>query len=273
MIRRLALLGLLLAPAPVAAQVGAGVTAGTVHLPSGATQKDLNGIVQVSPTPWLTLGATVTHVHVSQTAGSVTASSDGVGDLPLSAAVEKALPGRMAPVLGAALDLTVPTGDAAAGLGTGSTTVGMDLGVEVTPRAGTRLALGASRELSGNAGTSALSPSRATSLAVEGGFTFAPRWTAALSLSADVGSADSGQALDRSFGIGVTHLLRGPLALTVDAGRGLTSTAPQWELSIGIGTVFGGNNPVGGQLTSKRLAHALSAGVNRGQGKGKTGHH
>lgn len=271
--RRVAFAAALLLPGTAHAQFGAGVTLGTVHLPSGATQTDVNGIVQTPVTPWLTVGATVSHVHVRQTIGSVTAVSDGIGDLPLTAAVESTLHGGWTPVVGAALDLTLPTGDPQAGLGDGATTVGLDLGVEVTPAPRTRLALGASRELAGNGGTSALSPTRATSFALEGGYALSPSWNGALSLSADIGTADSGQALDRAIGAGLTHRLAGPFAVTIDVGHGLTAAAPRWEFSLGVGTVFGGNNPVSGAFTSKRLAHALSAGVNRGQGKGKTGHH
>ncbi|HSN13429.1 MAG TPA: hypothetical protein VLT61_02280, partial [Anaeromyxobacteraceae bacterium] len=78
--------------------------------------------------------------------------------------------------------------------------------------------------------------------------------------------------LNRSIGLGLVHALHGDLALTLDAGHGLTTTAPGWAFAIGLGTVFGGNNPVSGAFSSKRLAHAVSSAVARGQGTGHVGH-
>ena len=267
-----ALLALPLRPAFAQGPLAGGATAGSVSLPNGASQSDLNGIVRLSPVHWFALTATLSAVTVSQTVSGVTATSSGLGDLPISASVATAIHSRWSPEVGAALDVSLPTGDPNAGLGTGTTGLSADLGVGVTPRPRVGLALGASKELSGSAGTSALSASSATSLSAEGEYEFRPGWRGSLSLDGDVGTADSGQSLNRSIGVGLVHALHGDLAITFDAGHGLTSSAPGWTVAIGFGSVFGGNNPVTGAFSSKRLAHALSSAVGRGQGSGHVGH-
>lgn len=263
---------LLLVPVLAAAQTGGGVSVGAVRLANGATQRDLNGTIGVQPRSWLTVTATVSEVHVATgtTGGQLT--SNGLGDLPVSVGAAHTFADRHSTELGATLDLSLPTGDAAVGLGTGSFGMSGGIGAGIGVGERLRLAIAASRELTGSAGTSALSPARATALAAEGDLTLDPRWTAALSLAADVGPHDSTQALDRSVGIGGRYAVHGPLGVTLDLARGLTGGAPTWAVVLGFGTTIGGNNPAGGALSSRRIAHGVSAAVGRGQGAGHVGH-
>jgi hypothetical protein len=241
-------------------------------LANGASQTDLNGIVGLAPAPWLSVTATLSEVHISQVVSGSTLTSNGLGDIPITIGAARTFPGAAEFELGATLDVALPTGSSAEGLGTGSTAVSAGFGVGGRPAPRIRLATAASRTLTGDAGTSALSPTRATSLAFEAQYAITPRWAGALSLEADVGPADSTQALDRSIGIGARYVVHGPIAFTFDAARGLTPSSPRWALVLGFGTSLGGNNPASGELSSKRLAHAVSAGVGRGQGSGKVGH-
>lgn len=259
-------------PATLVAQAGGGLSVGTVKLANGATQRDINGIVGLQPREWLTITATVSAVHIATTYAGAPVTSDGFGDLPISVGAAHAFAGPREVELGTTLDLVLPTGDASAGLGTGSFAMSGGVGAGMSPASRLRLAVAASRLLTGDAGTSALSPTRATSLAVEGALALTPRWSGSLSLAADVGPADSAQGLDRSVGMGARYQLHGPVDLTFDASHGLSPSSPRWALVIGIGTTLGGNNPAGGELSSRRIAHGLSAGVGRGQGSGKVGH-
>lgn len=270
--RVVALAALFLLPAPLAAQAGGGISVGTVKLANGATQRDLNGIVGIQPKEWLTITATVSAVHIATTYAGTPVTSDGLGDLPISVGATRALPGPRDAELGATLDLVLPTGDATAGLGTGSFTMSGGVGAAVNPTTRLRVAVAASRLLTGEGGTSALTPTRATALALEGELALAPRWAGTLSVEADVGPADSALALDRSLGLGARYQLHGPVSLTLDASHGLSASAPKWALVVGIGTTLGGNNPAGGELSSRRIAKSLSAGAGRGNGSGKVGH-
>lgn len=251
--------------------VSAGATVGSVKLGSGATQVAGTGILQVTPSSWLTLSAAPSYNHLSQTISGTTYTSTGLGDLPLSAAASTTLPGRLSPELGAAFDLSLPTGNSACGLGTGTVGTSLDLGVGASLTDALHLALGASRALSGDQGTSAFSPTEATSLSLDAEYDVSPRFAGSASFGADVGTADSGQALERSFGLGGRFTLAGPMALVVDTRFGQSAGSSPWAISIGIGTAFGGTNPVSGAYSSNRMERALSGGTNRGSGKGKFG--
>ena len=265
------LLPTVLASALPAQQVTGGVTAGAVTLANGATQSDLNAVLGVAPVPWLSVTATLSRVHLSEVVSGSTATSNGFGDLPISLAIARGSNGGWSPEFGAALDVSIPTGNSACGLGTGTTGFGADVGIGGSPNARTRLAASASRELSGTSGVSALSPSHATSLAIEAAYALTPRWTTSLSLSGDLGAADSTQSLGRAIGAGARYELHQPLALTFDMGRGLTSGGSKWAIAIGFGTTFGGNNPVSGDLSSRRLSKVNSPGAGRGHGTGNAG--
>ena len=260
-----------LAALPLQAQVTAGATAGAVRLGSGATQSAATGILQLQPSDWLTLLASPAFVHLSQTLSGTTYTSSGMGDLPLGAAADRTLDGPLPLDLGAALTLSLPTGNSACGLGTGTTGLGGDVGVGAAVAPKLRLALDASRALSGSDGTSALSPSEATSLSADAELQLTPKWTGSVSLSGDFGPADSAQALERAVGFGGRYTIAGDLAFVVDTRFGLNSGSTPWAFSIGLGTAFGGTNPVSGDYSSKRIAKALAGGSQRGQGKGKFG--
>ncbi len=79
------------------------------------------------------------------------------------------------------------------------------------------------------------------------------------------------QALSRVVGGGVSHRLRGSLALTLDGSVGLTAGSPKWVLSLGLGSVFAGTSPVGLSAPLHQLKSGFTGGVNRSGGSGKIG--
>src|SRR5712691_8666769 len=163
--RSLVLLALLGA-APLQAQtpVAAGVTAGAVKLTAQRSEQAVTGILQLQARSWLTLTATPSFVHVSDVASSKPVSSNGVGDLPLSADATYAFGAPGAPVLGAALTVVLPTGNTACGLGSGQTSFGLDIGGGASPSPRLHLAADASRSVGGLSAQSTLSAPHATSL-------------------------------------------------------------------------------------------------------------
>jgi len=270
-VRRFILLALLGA-APLRAQTPTvGATAGAVKLTSQRSEQAFTGVVQLHAAPWLTLSATPSFVHVSDVVSGRSVSSNGIGDLPLSADAFHAFPTAGAPVLASALTVVFPTGNAACGLGSGETSFGLDLGAGVSPGPRLHLSADASRSISGLSSQSTLSAPHATSLRGEASYDLAPRWTTSVSLGVDVGQSDTTQALSRTLGAGITHALAGTLTLTVDAGVGLSAASPKWALSVGIGRVFAGTSPVSLASPSKRLKSTFVGGVSRGSGGGKIG--
>src|SRR4029077_20535761 len=128
----------------VAQTWAAAASAGTVHLTDSSSLIALGGVVEYRALRWLTLGAAPTLVRI--TVGTQTTS--GFGDLPLTAAASKELGPAWGPELAAAVILTIPTGNAACGLGNGVTSVGMEVGAGLSPIDPLHLSVDASRSLS-----------------------------------------------------------------------------------------------------------------------------
>jgi outer membrane putative beta-barrel porin/alpha-amylase len=262
----------LLGAAPLCAQApGVGATAGAVKLTDQRSEQALTGIVQLQVAPWLSLSATPSFVHVTDIVSGSSVSSNGIGDVPLSADAFHVFATPGAPVAAAALTVVLPTGNAACGLGSGQTSFGLDLGAGASPSARLHVAADASRSLSGLSAQSALSAPHATSLRGEASYDFAPRWSSSVSLGVDVGQSDSTQGLSRTLGAGLTHALAGTLTFTLDGSVGLSAASPKWALSVGIGKVFAGTSPVSLASPSRRLKSTFVGGVSRGKGGGKIG--
>ena len=252
-------------------EVSAGVTAGAAKLSDTRSEQVLTGIVQLQPRRWLTLSALPALVHASDHVSGRAVSSSGPGDLPLVAGAATAFPAAWAPSVGAALIVTLPVGDAACGLGAGETAVGANVAAGLSPTDRLHVWAGASRNVSGLATQSTLSAPRSTALRVDAGYDVAKRWRASASFAADVGQADSNQALSRMIGAGVVYAIAGPLTLVIDGSHGLTSSSPRWVLSLGVGTAFASTSLVSPTSPLERQQTSFASGVNRGAGSGKTG--
>jgi hypothetical protein len=262
-----------LAAVSLAAQtpVTTGLTAGSAKLSDQRSEQALSGVLQWQATPWFSLSTLPSFIHVSDIVKGSAASSNGMGDLPFSAAAVHGFPSAGAPTIAAALTVVMPTGNASCGLGSGTTSEGLDIGLGASPTPKLHLSADASRSLSSVSSQSTLNAPRATSLLLGGGYEVAPSWRADLSLGIDVGQVDSTQALSRVLGGGVTHRLGGSMALTVDGSVGLTAGSPKWVLSIGLGSAFAGTSPVGLSAPLHRLKSGFTGGVNRSGGSGKIG--
>jgi hypothetical protein len=257
---------------PLSAQsaVSAGLATGLARFSDMRSEQVLTAIVQVRPKPWFSLSAIPSLVDVSDSVGGQTTSHSGLVDLPLVLAADHSLRGAWSPVVGAALIATLPLGNTSCGLGSGEMGLGVDGGIGVAPADRWRLSASASHSIGGLGSQSALSAPRATALRVESEYDVTSRWMASLAFGADVGPFDSTQALSRVIGAGAAYRVAGPLELTVDATRGLTSASPQWVFSVGIGTVFAGASPVDPSSPLRRLKTGFVGGVSR-RTAGKTG--
>src|SRR5512135_1165166 len=160
----------------------AGGTVGNARMPDHSSAQGLTGVfaLQVS---WFTVSAAPTMVRVTDSLGGTPTS--GFGDLPVSLAVEHDVSGAWSPDLGAALDLTLPTGSTQTGIGSGQTSSGVDVGVGVSPVDPLHLSVNASRDLSG--GTTGLVTTGATWIGGDVAWSFADRWNASASVGGEVG--------------------------------------------------------------------------------------
>ena len=235
------------------ASVTAGATVGSAKLSDSRSEQALTGVVRYQATPWLGLSVMPAEVHVADVISGRTVSSSGLGDVPLTADAFHAFATPGSPVVAAALTVVLPAGNASCGLGSGNTSVGLDLGAGVSPSQRLRLSADASRSVSGLSAQSALAAPHATSLRAEAGYDITPRWTADLSLGADIGRSDSTQALSRVLSAGAIHVLTGSVALALDGSVGLSAASPKWTLAVGVGTAFTGISPVSPSSSLRRL--------------------
>jgi hypothetical protein len=213
----------------------ASASGGAVQLSDSASFRALGGVVQYRPLEWLSFGAAPT--IVSGTAGASTVT--GFGDLPLGVEVSKELAAPSSPEIAAAVILTLPTGNAACGLGSGVGHVGLDLGAGLSPSEAVHLSVAASRSLSGVVTQSSFDPPGATWLSLDGDIDLTPRWTLSLSWGGDLGGMDS-SAAPRELGAGARYSLGGPLTMAVDVTHGVAGDAPRWGVALSIGTASSG---------------------------------
>ncbi|OLC08304.1 MAG: hypothetical protein AUH42_01790 [Gemmatimonadetes bacterium 13_1_40CM_70_11] len=248
-----------------------GLAFGAAKITTVRSERAVSGVLAYQPRAWITFSTSPTFVRATDDTNGTRLTSSGLGDLPLSVAVERELPGAWSPDFAASLAITLPTGSTQCGLGSGETSVGLDLGAGVSPVDPLHLSVGASRGLSGLSSQSALTAPRATSLSMDASVDLAEGWTASLSMSGDFGQVDSTQALSRDLGFGTSHTLGKRLAVTLDGSAGLTTGSPKWALSLGIGTAYSGVSPVGPNAAFRRLKKTFVGSVSRGSGHGKIG--
>jgi hypothetical protein len=248
--------------------VTAGLTAGAMRFKGGFTEDVLTGVLQVQPHPWLTLGVAPTAARVAPPDST---AYSGFGDLPLSLGLTRQFPGRASPAVGAAVEVTLPTGTTTGGIGSRDPGWAADVGAGFAPRPGSYLFF--------NAGQS-LTPARlgfprsveSTSVGADGSFKLSDRLTATASLAADVARSDTLAPLTRTAGAGLGFGLGGAARLMVDGSVGLNDQSPQWQLSIGLGTAFSGLSPVGLGNPFERVKKAfgqstIKVGGSKGRGR------
>ena len=246
---------------------GGTVRAGTIRFTDSTSVGALSGVIEYKPLGWLELGAAPTLVR--STTGSSTAS--GVGDLPLSVAASTQWGTPLHPELGAGILFTLPTGQAACGLGSGQTAVGMNLAAGISPTEVVHLSADASRSFSGAITLSSLDQPQATWVDLGGDVDLAPRWTLSLSVGGDLGGADTVTA-DREIGGGVGYAFGNALNLAVDVTHRLAGLAPRWGVTVSFGTAATALSPLNSLSPLARQRQVFVSGSgNRGHGNSRGG--
>jgi hypothetical protein len=226
-------------------RIATGVTAGAIRFAGGRTDNALGFTVLLRPLPWMKLSAAPGYGRSSL--GRTTAS--GFTDVPLSVGVLHDFGDvRWSPSVSTSLGTTLSPGDTAAGFALGRSSYSATAGLGMSPTE--RLSFWSSLEhpLSANSGNG--------SVELESSYGFG-RATMSTGLSSELGTADSGAVLSRSLAAGVAYKLRGPLTLTVDGSHGITTGAPSWTMSVGLGTAYAGISQLSPTSPFKRLRGSL----------------
>jgi hypothetical protein len=237
-----------------------GVAVGTMRFSSGRTEAAISATLQYSPNEWLTFSATPGYGHTSL--GRF--SSNGLTDLPLSVGASHSIgDASWSPSISASIYTALSFADTGS-LGAGHTALGASASLGAWASQAVHLAMGASRPFSTDAGNGSVDLEAAYSLG---------KATPNVGLSTEVGRADSNATLARSIAAGIAVALAGPLTLTVDGSHGLTTGAPSWTLSVGVGTAFAGLSPLSPSSSLKRLTKVLGSRLSSTSGytKGGTG--
>ena len=247
-------------------RLAAGLTVGTLHRDGGLTDQSMVAILQLQPRPWLALSVAPGIGRIAYTGTALsrkgtpaaTATTNGLTDIPITVGAAHGFdPLPWSPSLAAAVTQSLATGSSATGLGLGHATTSFYGAVSASPADRFDLSVGSWLPLSSGSGTASLDLEGALSLG---------RTTATLGYSAEMGTIDSGSMLARSVVGGVAFSLAGPLTLTVDAGHGLTSGAPNWNFDIGFGTAFAGLSPLNATSPLRRMKKAFGAKASSSNG-------
>ncbi|HWJ22119.1 MAG TPA: hypothetical protein VNS52_07180 [Gemmatimonadaceae bacterium] len=235
-------------------RVSYGTSLGGMSFADGHSAEALKGVLQFQATPWLVLSTEPALVRASDTTG--TSAQSGFTDLPVSVGVSHSFAhAAWHPSLGLSGIVSLPTGDATVGLGTGQTELAADAAVGVAPRDGLDLRLGAWRGLSsGIAGTGLAG----TSLEGEASYDVGGHASVNMMYGAELGASDSTYTPGKTLGGGMTYSLRGPLTMTVEGVHTLSGDGPRWGMSIGFGTAFAGLSTVGATSPLSRLHGAFA---------------
>lgn len=242
------------AAAPVAAQSGAvsfGVTAAAFGWSGGHDEQALGAIVQLSPAPWLVLGANPTLLRVTDP-GTADARV-GFGDLPAFVGATHQWNAPWSPVLGVAGVVSLPTGDSSRGLGRGQSLVSAEGALALSPLSVLTLRGGASRLL--RVGGDAPSGVATTALFGDAVLLAGARSNVSVGYALELrGDAPSTYEPARAINATLVHALAGQTAVTISAARTLRGGGPTWSLAIGIGSAFSGLSPVGATSPAARSA-------------------
>ena len=230
-------------------------TVATMSFSDSTSLGAVGGVIAYRPFPWLTLGAAP--AVLQRKAGAVVSS--GFGDLPLVAAVSTDRGSGRGPNVGAAVVFMLPTGNASIGLGSGVTSVGVDVGAGVSPTSRVHLSADASRGLSA-VPLSSLDAQGSTWLDVDADVDLFGPATATASLGGDFGGADT-TARAREVGAGLRYALRGPLTLSVAVTHRLAGDSPVWGLAVTLGTAGVGVSPLNSGSPLQGQRQVVGGGV------------
>ena len=253
-----------------------GVAAGALSYEGGREERALGAVARWVATPWLSLSATPTMVHVKEPSalgGGAFDGRSGVVDLPLEATLQHAFKGAWSPGVAFALGVSLPLGDSATGFGAGRVGYSASGGLGFSPSSRVWVYLGAGRSLTDVAMQSAFSSGSGWGDA-SAGVSVTDRFGVSGGFSTDIGGVDSTVGHSRAVNGGFSYVVRGPTSINVNASRGVSGIAPRWSLAIGIGTAFPylshlGAGPLGALGdTFGGGTHGLDGGSGAGGGGG-----
>lgn len=222
---------------------GYGVAVGQLHFPGNAQERALSASIATRLWHWVDLSINPT--YASATAADTVVNgrtikgrtASGLAALPVSVGISHDLAGPWSPSFSAGLGFSIPMGDTAS-VGSAQAGYGANLALGFSPAERFSMNLGMSRALNdayaSGVGSSSPTQLSASAMIQLGKVGMSATW------SGDVGTSADGYSSSQSLGGGFNIPLGGDFALTLDGSSGLTTGAPNWSMSAGIGTTPAG---------------------------------
>jgi hypothetical protein len=249
-----------------------GVAGGALSYEGGRQEQALGAVLRWVTTPWLSLSATPTAVHVRQPSATLVGSVEGttgIVDLPVDATLAHDFKAPWSPGVALALGVSLPVGDTASGFGAGKTGYSASVGLGFSPAERLWVHLGAGRSLTDVAMQSAFASGSGWGDA-SAGVSLTERISVSGGYSTDFGAVDSTVGHSTSVDGGLSLVVKGPTTLNVNASHGMSGVAPRWSLAIGLGTAFPYLTHVGAGSPIDALRGTFGGGTH-GLGGGTTG--
>ncbi len=241
-----------------------GATAGTLSLSDGRTQSGASAVLRWHMPKGFALGVSPSYASLSASSSLGTPSASGLTDVPVELTFDHTFPGVMPATLGAGFTMSLPVGDTASGLGSGSVGYSIGAGVSVSPTDQLSLHVGAGKPLSDYSLSGALGGSDNAWGDAEASYQFTDRIGGTIGFDGDIASSDTVLGASRALAGGFSFGLGGPLTLMVNAAKGISGAAANWQFSVGLGTDFANLQSLGSSSPIQRVVGALG-GHSHGQ--------
>jgi hypothetical protein len=250
-----------------------GLAGSALSYDGGRDEQALGAVLRWAPVRWFSLSATPTTVRVREAVvGTLSTSSrGGLTDTPIEATIAHGFAASWSPSVAASLSVTLPTGDTASGLGSGTVGYATSGGVGFSPAEQVWVHLGAGRSLTRFSVQSAFSSGTGWGDA-SAGVNITDRVSMSAGYSSDLGAADSSLGRSTSIEGGASLGVGRAGTVNLTASRGLTGAAPRWSIALGVGTAFPYLNHLGGSSPSAMLQQSFGGGPHGlGNGNGNGG--
>jgi hypothetical protein len=248
-----------------------GVAGGALSYEGGRQEQALGAVLRWVTTPWLSVSATPTGVHVREPSASVGAyqTASGIVDLPVEAELSHGFHAPWSPGVGFALGVSLPLGDTATGFGAGKMGYSASAGLGFSPSERVWVHLGAGRSLTDVAMQSAFTSGSGWGDA-SAGLSVTDRFEVSGGYSTDLGAVDSTVGHSTSVNGGLSYVVRGPTTFNLNASHGVSGLAPRWSIALGLGTAFPYLNHLGAGSPIDQLRDTFGGGTHGLGGAGGT---
>lgn len=236
-----------------------GVSGRTSTFQDGHAEYGGGMLVTFAPVSWASLAANPSYAVATNPKRTATMGRFNLSSVPVELDGSHEFAGAVHPELGVSLGAEFPVAAADSGTTSHRPSYSAGLGLGISPIPHLHLNGDASRDLDPSAARALFSTGSATSVGAGVSLDAGSRLMMGVSFSGDVGTAAAGDTLTRAVGGNVAFALAGPLELTVDGSHRLQGDAPQWTVSVGIGTAFAGVATIGPASALSRIRHAARA--------------